>query len=340
MTRRGRINRTIREPWARRVVGSVIIIALAVIAAWRLALAANVPIPRVDPGPIVLAICLTPISLSLLGLRLRIILAAAHHALGTAASVQLAAAGYLFNASTPAGLGEVGRIALMRQRYRIPLRVGAGSVIYERGMSLGVTTAMTVLLLSLTVPSAEADMAPALMVGASVVLAAGAVVFVTPVRRSVEGVAARFMRRLGERLHLSLRSMIELLDKLLRDPVLAASFALLTACTVGVYGMQLWLALQAIGIDRVGPVLAVGLFGVASLAGILSAIPFGVGSADAVLMVGLLAVGVSPPLVAAAAVLLRLVNTGPLLLAGVAAALHLHVSSVAPTGEVTQTTDP
>jgi uncharacterized membrane protein YbhN (UPF0104 family) len=63
--------------------------------------------------------------------------------------------------------------------------------------------------------------------------------------------------------------------------------------------------------------------GLATIAGVLSALPFGLGAADAVLAILLTAQGVPPAVAGAAALILRAVTTLPLGIAGAASSSWL-----------------
>lgn len=317
-----------RTPSLRRWGLPIAVIGLGLLALVRFGGLRETDFPPIDAMPLGVAVLLTCVSLPALALRLRAVLQTAGHPIGFGGSLLVAAAAYFFNASTPAGLGEAGRVILLRERFAIPAVIGLASVIYERGASVGVTVAVTIVAL-LASHQHEGGLTVATVLGAGIVIVVTgtSVILVPPIRRQVERVARTLARRLSVRLHVSLSQIIGILDGLLRDPWLALRFGADTVVAVAAYGTQFWLVLQAMG-DSVDLPLAIGLYGLSTLAGILSAIPFGLGSTDAVIVLGLLQVGVPAIDAAAAAALIRLTSTLPLVLAGIASALHLHATSL------------
>jgi uncharacterized protein (TIRG00374 family) len=126
------------------------------------------------------------------------------------------------------------------------------------------------------------------------------------------------VRRFGQRLN----EIDDRLAAIVLDPRRSVHFVVTTAAIFAVFAAQLWLVLRAfdLSLPLAGAWAAIGL---ATCAGVISALPFGLGAADAALVVLLVAQGVAPPTAAAIAIVLRSVATLPLGVAGTVSWIHL-----------------
>jgi uncharacterized protein (TIRG00374 family) len=126
------------------------------------------------------------------------------------------------------------------------------------------------------------------------------------------------VRRFGQRL----TAVDDRLAAIVLDPWRSVHFVATTGAIFAVFAAQLWLVLRAfdVTLPLAGAWAAIGL---ATCAGVISALPFGLGAADAVLVVLLVAQGVAAPTAAAAAIILRSVATLPLGIAGTISWIHL-----------------
>jgi uncharacterized membrane protein YbhN (UPF0104 family) len=137
-------------------------------------------------------------------------------------------------------------------------------------------------------------------------------------------------RRPGLRTRIArlLADVDEHLDSILRSPSATAGFLAWTAAVFVAFAVQLWLVLVALGVEvpLAGAWAALGL---ATIAGVLSALPFGLGATDLVLTGLLVQLGVDPSVAAAATLLLRATVTLPLGLVGTASWIALNRGSEA-----------
>jgi uncharacterized protein (TIRG00374 family) len=120
----------------------------------------------------------------------------------------------------------------------------------------------------------------------------------------------------------------EHLGAILQSGSATAGFLGWTAAVFVAFALQLWLVLVALGVE-LSLAAAWAALGLATIAGVLSALPFGLGAADLVLTGLLVGLGVDPSAAAAAALLLRVTVTLPLGLAGTASWVALSRSSEA-----------
>jgi uncharacterized membrane protein YbhN (UPF0104 family) len=135
----------------------------------------------------------------------------------------------------------------------------------------------------------------------------------------------------GRRVRLAglLRDVDENLAGILARPRVAIGFVLSTAVVFITSTAQLWLVLLALG-QTISPVAAWAALGLATIAGVLSALPFGLGAADVVMTALLVALGVPAATAGAAALVLRATVTLPLGLAGTASWIALNREPDAP----------
>jgi uncharacterized membrane protein YbhN (UPF0104 family) len=223
------------------------------------------------------------------------------------------------NNLTPASSGEVLRAMILRRRYGVPYPASIAVILVERFWAIGV---MAVSAAAAAAGSILGFPAPLVVVAWVIALAASAAPAAVgrmgfrparwlasaldqgPARPGLRGRAAAVLRDVDEHL-----------VPITHSTATSARFLGWTTVIFVAYAIQLQLVISALGgtIDVGGAWAAVGL---ATVAGVLSALPFGLGAADAVL-IGLLAVQGIPAATAAAVVLLlRVVATLPLGVAG------------------------
>lgn len=106
-----------------------------------------------------------------------------------------------------------------------------------------------------------------------------------------------------------------MLAHLVSEPRRAGVFVGCTLAVFTCYAAQLALLLGALG-RSVSPEGAWGALGLATVAGVLSALPFGLGAADVVLAAILGQLGVQAAVIGAVVLLLRAIATLPLGVAG------------------------
>jgi hypothetical protein len=119
-----------------------------------------------------------------------------------------------------------------------------------------------------------------------------------------------------------LRDVDANLAGILARPAVAFGFVLSTGVVFVTSTAQLWLVLLALG-ESLSPVAVWAALGIATIAGVISALPFGLGAADVVMTALLTTLGVPAATAGAAALLLRATVTLPLGLAGTASWIAL-----------------
>jgi uncharacterized protein (TIRG00374 family) len=115
-------------------------------------------------------------------------------------------------------------------------------------------------------------------------------------------------------------------------------FVASTAIVFATTATQLSLILLALGHD-LSPVAAWAALGIATIAGVVSALPFGLGAADVVLTALLAALGVPAAAAAAAALVLRATVTLPLGLAGTVSWIALSRDPATSSADTTEPSD-
>jgi uncharacterized protein (TIRG00374 family) len=228
------------------------------------------------------------------------------------------------NNLTPASSGEILRAVILKQRHDVSYRDSAAVILAERLWAIGL----------MLVTAAAAALGTLIPAGALAVLAgwtAAAVLAFTPSLAFRAGIrpgraANRLARWRGSPRALAIGDRLADVDDRLAaivlDPRRSIHFVVTTAAIFAVFAAQLWLVLRAF--DLTLPLAGVwAAIGLATCAGVVSALPFGLGAADAVLVVLLVAQGVAAPSAAAVAIILRSVATLPLGVAGTISWLYL-----------------
>jgi uncharacterized membrane protein YbhN (UPF0104 family) len=243
------------------------------------------------------------------------------------------------NSLTPASSGEAVRAMILRRRHGVPYGRSTAVILVERFWAIWImATSAGAAALGAVLPASPAVIAAGWLLATAAAFAP-AVAYrlgLRPVSWLARAVGPRRVpsaapksgapgtaadggapdsasRRV--RLARLLRDVDASLGEILVSPAVALSFVAWTTVVFATSAAQLWLILGALGAE-VSPVGAWAALGVATIAGVLSALPFGLGAADVVLTGLLAALGVGAPVAAAAALLLRATVTLPLGLAG------------------------
>jgi uncharacterized protein (TIRG00374 family) len=279
---------------------------------------------RLDLGMLGLALLLDIVVVSLWAIRSGALMRAVGHPLPWAALIPVVSFANMINNLTPASSGEILRAFVLRERHDVPYARSAAVILLERFWAIGV--------MALTAAAAAAG--PLLHLPSPLHLVAWGVAVAGCFLPSLLYVAgfrpAHFLDRLRPRVGTGrtgriVRILAEVDDSLaevLTRPSQALRFVVATGLIFACFAVQLTAVLAAL--DR--PISIEGAWaalGLATIAGVLSALPFGLGAADAVLAILLTAQGVPPAVAGAAALILRAVTTLPLGIAGAASSSWL-----------------
>ena len=230
-------------------------------------------------------------------------------------------AGQTLSWITPAAAGDLSRPYMWRNRDRVPVSAGVAVVIYERlvtMMQLGVVGG--VLAAALYLPAAGVV---AVAVGGLVALAApwwlsrGARRWAPTGGTGRRGPIGGLLRSLRQ------------LESLGLSPRLTTLFAICTLAVFALSGLQVGLLAWGIGAG-VSLGVAIAAYCLSQVAGSVSTLPFGIGAADVVTIALLVAGGMARVDAVAVTVLLRLLLTLPLGLAGAGGILVLGRPRIAP----------
>lgn len=286
---------------------------------------------NVDAMPLLWALLLNLPIVGLRAYRAQIILHHLDQHVSMRSMVPIQLVGQTSSSLTPAASGDYVRAYLWRQSNRVPLRVGAAVVTFERLYSLFLLAAVSVLLVLL----------PRHGVAGWIAVAAGLVV-ATFAPMLFEMLPANFERwatgkvvrgRLLGRFAEGAQVMLEQLRVLMKAPLLLAWTSAVTLVIFIAGGAQIWLVLDSLG-HLVPITQAVAASTTSQVAGIISTLPFGIGSQDAILVAVFAGYGVTVSLAATLAVLLRAISTLPQVLAGVAGYLLVDKPDARPAVEV------
>jgi uncharacterized protein (TIRG00374 family) len=261
------------------------------------------------------------------------LMAAVGHPLPVLALVPIVSFANTINNLTPASTGEALRALILRRRHGVPYGRSTAVILAERfwaiwimAVTAGAAAVGTVIpaeppLIGLAwIAAVGASFAPSIAYALGLRPASFVARIVSPPSAAELGPEAPPTRR--QRLAGTLRDVDESLVGIAVSPAVATSFVLSTAVVFATTALQLWLILLSLG-EWISPVAAWAALGLATIAGVISALPFGLGAAD-VVMTGLLTlIGVPSSVAAAAALLLRATVTLPLGLAGTAAWISL-----------------
>lgn len=284
-----------------------------------------------DPLPLLLALALDVPVVLLWAVRSRSLMAGIGFPLTLRDLVPIVSFANTISNLTPASAGEALRAWVLRDRHGVPLTSAAAVILVERLWAVGImaVTASGAAVIALTRPTAAVGLAISLL--ALACCFAPSMVYRLRLRpgRALERLLdSRAARRSAEttsphpatpgrglRLLTGLVELDRTLAHLVSDPRRSVVFV---SCTLGVfacYAAQLSLLLGALG-QSVSPEGAWGALGLATVAGVLSALPFGLGAADVVLAAILGQLGVAAAVIGAVVLLLRATATLPLGVAG------------------------
>jgi hypothetical protein len=274
-------------------------------------------------------------------LRSERLMAAVGHPLPVLALVPIVSFANTVNNLTPASTGEALRALILRRRHGVPYGRSTAVILAERFWAIWIMAVTAGAAAVGTVAPAPAPLVALAWIAAIVTAFAPSIAYALGLRpasavarfvapssppESLDGTSAASAtpeppsRR--RRLAATLRDVDTSLHAIAVSPAVATSFVALTAVVFATTALQLWLILLSLG-QSISPVAAWAALGLATIAGVISALPFGLGAAD-VVMTGLLTIiGVPSSVAAAAALLLRATVTLPLGLAGTAAWVSL-----------------
>jgi uncharacterized membrane protein YbhN (UPF0104 family) len=282
-------------------------------------------VSRASLGWLLLALALDGLVVAAWTIRSRQLLGALGHPISLAQLAPIVVFANTIAALTPASLGEALRAVVLRRRHDIPYRVGAAVILVERLVSLYLLVAWTALALAALALPSPARL-PFFLVAAS-----GVALLPVAVARSQAGIAGP-LRRAAElfpvgrirlqRFAAAAGQVEDLGREVARSGVEMTRFALLTAVALGAGAAQVLAVSLAFG-QALDPLVAWAALGSGQLAGILTALPFGLGAADSVIVVGLVAGGLSPAMATIVTLLARFLSNLPIALGGVGSYFYL-----------------
>jgi hypothetical protein len=293
-----------------------------------------------DWRPLVAVVALNGVVIVAWAVRSERLMAAVGHPLSIGALVPIVSFANTINNLTPASSGEALRAVILRRRHDVPYGRSTAVILAERLWAIWIMAATAgAAAIGTVVPASPA-----------VVLAAWGAAVVTTFAPSVAyrlGLRpASFVARLvdgregGRRARVAtlLRDVDASLAGILASPIVAVGFVASTAVVFATTATQLSLILLALGHD-LSPVAAWAALGIATIAGVVSALPFGLGAADVVLTALLAALGVPAAAAAAAALVLRATVTLPLGLAGTVSWIALSRDPATSSADTTEPSD-
>ena len=281
-----------------------------------------------DWRPLIAVVALNGVVIAAWAVRSAWLMAAVGHPLSILELVPIVSFANTINNLTPASSGEALRAVILRRRHRVPYGQSTAVILVERlwaiwimAMSAGAAALGTI------VPAAPAVVVAGWLLALAAIFAPAAAyrlglrpaeLLARLVEPGDDGAPGGRRRRLAG----LLRDVDASLAVILAAPSVALAFVASTAVIFAAFGAQLWLLLVALGHD-VAFVAVWAALGIATIAGVVSALPFGFGATDVVLTAMLAALGVPAAAAAAAALLLRATVTLPLGLAGTASWIAL-----------------
>lgn len=276
-------------------------------------------IARMDPWVLGLAISLDAVVLVAWGIRSQRLMRAVGWTLSVIELIPVTAFANTVSSLTPASSGEVFRAMVLRRLYRVPYDRSAAVILVERFYAMWLMAVSAA-------AAAVGTLIPAALWFAIAAWATGAIALFLPSILYAGGMRpGRILAPLGpsgrdhpsrwRRLVGYLVSVDDHLHAILTSPRRAIHFVGSTAAIFVVFTAQLWLLLDALG-STVQPVGVWSVYGIATIAGVVSALPFGLGATDIVIVIGLGILGVAPPTATAATLMLRFVSTLPIGIVG------------------------
>lgn len=309
---------------------------------------------RLDPLPLMAALLINVPIVALWAIRSRSLMAAVGHPLPLRELVPIVSFANTINNITPASSGEVLRALVLKRRHGVPFTRSGAVILIERFWAIGIMglsagaaavgtlagapASLSALAWSAAVAGAFApsiayrlglrpgrllrrwgDPGAAAADDAAVVpgSVAGAAAPGAAVTAGAAAAGAAAPPGRVRRLAAGLAEVDDVLDEVVTDPRQAVSFVGTTALIFLGFALQLWLVLLALRVSL--PIEAAwAALGLATIAGVASALPFGLGATDVVLVVLLTSMGVATAPAGAAVLLLRATATLPLGIAGAA----------------------
>jgi glycosyltransferase 2 family protein len=283
---------------------------------------------QLDVRPLLLAAALNVVVVLLWAERSRSLMAAVGSPLPTTTLIPVTSLANTLNNLTPASSGEIMRALILRRRFGVPYPRSTAVIVIERLWAIGL---MLVSALAASVGVLVASNPPLVLVAWLVAVAAAfapSALYALELRPGrllgrwarPDGEAAAASR--GGRVVRALVEVDELLDGVLTSASRSVHFVASTSLIFLVFAVQLWLVLIALHADVSLPGAWAAL-GLATIGGVLSALPFGLGAADVVIVVLLGLQGVDAAGAGAAALLLRATATLPLGILGTASWIWL-----------------
>jgi uncharacterized protein (TIRG00374 family) len=241
-------------------------------------------------------------------------------------SVAYLAIGYFANSVLPARLGDLARAHLAGKAFGIGRLAVLGTVLVER-VADGAFILLAVAVLGLTVAGGATLASTALWLAAVAVLGllvlAGLLVWI---RKATTGGMRGRLLGLVDRVLLGV--------SVLRTPSIAITTAVLTVLAFGMAVLTFAIVAAAVGAELTLPQSAL-VMGALALSTSIPAGPGSIGTYEFVGLTIMSAIGVAPEVAVAVALLVHLVVTIPLALAGLVAAwqLHFRMSDIATSSE-------
>jgi hypothetical protein len=242
------------------------------------------------------------------------------------------AIGYFANTMLPARLGDVARALLAGRAFNLGRLAVLGTIVVER-LGDGLFILVVVVLLGLVVAGgADLESTAIVLSGLAIAGLVGLALVLAWVRRPGDGIRGR------------LRSLVDrVLDGMtaLRSPGSFTLAAFLTAAAFGMSIASFWTVATAAGVSLTLGQAALVMGGLA-LSTSIPAAPGSLGTYEFVGVSILTAIGVGPDVAFAIVVVIHVVATLPLALAGFVAAwlLHFRVSEIAADGAPSQLAEP
>ncbi len=281
-----------------------------------------------DWRPLIAVVALNGVVIAAWAVRSAWLMAAVGHPLSILALVPIVSFANTINNLTPASSGEALRAVILRRRHRVPYGQSTAVILVERLWAIWIMAVSAgAAALGTIVPAAPAVVVAGWLLALAATFAPAAAyrlglrpaeLLARLVEPGDDGAPGGRRRRLAG----LLRDVDASLAVILAAPSVALAFVASTAVIFAAFAAQLWLLLLALGHD-VALVAAWAALGIATIAGVVSALPFGFGATDVVLTALLASLGVPAAAAAAAALLLRAMVTLPLGLAGTASWIAL-----------------
>jgi hypothetical protein len=280
---------------------------------------------RVQPGGILLAVGLVGLELVLRALRwqrlLRVLAPVPVRRCAAYLSI-----GYFANSMLPARLGDLARAYLAGRAFEVSRLAVLGTIVVER-LADGVFILAVVAVLGLSLASGASLASTAIWLSILALIGgAGLLVAIVYIRSSGGGAYRARLRSVLERV---LKG-----SEALRSPAGFATTAVLTAAAFGSAVVTFWLIARAAGVELSPAQSALAMGGVA-LSTSIPAAPGSIGTYEFVGLTILVAFGLTPEIALAIVVLVHLVATLPVAIAGLVAAwqLHFRISEIAADAE-------